>query len=116
MSTRFRAHDTFCIHSRRMFVITGEILEGTVRVGMQVEMPLNDAVSMTAPITAVEFVDGPGRQSRIGLGIRYEDEVELATWQGLNIGGGVVLTVSESDGDAPAPDAVPPRKPWWKPW
>lgn len=117
MPARFRVHDTFTLQSRRMFVIAGDIVEGTVRVGMQVEVPLNDSLSVTAPVAAVEFVDGPGPQSRVGLGIRYEDDDELEMLRGLNIGGCEILTVSEPEGGISAPEPVrPPRRPWWKQW
>jgi hypothetical protein len=118
-SALFRVEETFAIHSRRLFVLVGEIVEGTVRTGMLVQVSLNGAVFVTAPVSGVEFVDGPGRRSRIGLTVRYEDDDDLAFWRGLNIGGGMICPVTEPGGPS-SPAAEPPRrdkpKPWWKPW
>jgi hypothetical protein len=118
-SALFRVEETFAIHSRRLFVLVGEIVEGTVRTGMLVHVSLNGSVFVTAPVHGVEFVDGPGRRSRIGLTVRYEDDDDLAFWRGLNIGGGMLCPVTEPERPPPAaepPRPAPRRKPWWKLW
>jgi hypothetical protein len=114
VAARFRAADTFVIHSRRYFVIAGEIVEGTVRAGMLLSVPLNGSVAMTTPVHAVEFVDDPGRKSQVGLVIACEDDFEVELWQALGIGG-EILDLHESEARAPPP-AAPARDPWWKFW
>ena len=114
VAARFRAEDTFVIHSRRYFVIAGEIVEGAVRAGMLLSVPLNGSVAMTAPVHAVELVDGPGRKSRVGLVIACEDDFEVELWQALGIGG-ETLDLHES-GEPASPPAEPARHPWWKLW
>jgi hypothetical protein len=119
MSTLFRVEDTFAITLRNLFVLAGEIVEGTVRAGMVLQIPLNDMVTMTAPVHGVEFVDGPGQRSRIGLTLQYEDEADLAFWRGLNLQGHVFAVVEPADSPLPAaqPERQEPRRrPWWKLW
>ena len=102
MPALFRVEDTFAITLRGLFVLSGEVVEGTVRTGMLLQVPLNDAVTMTAPVHGVEFVDGPGQRSRIGLTLQYEDEADLAFWRGLNLQGHDFAVVEPADSPPPA--------------
>jgi hypothetical protein len=111
MSARFLVEYTFEIAERGLFVLAGEIVEGAVRPGMVLEVPLNDMVFMTAPVQGVEAVDAPGQRSRTGLTLRCEDDLDLSIWRGLNLAGHVFAVVE------PEPELQEPRpKPWWKPW
>jgi hypothetical protein len=111
MSVRFRVEYTFAIAERGLFVLVGEIVEGAVRPGMVLQVPLNDMVTMTAPVHGVEFVDGPDQQSRTGLTLKCEDDIDLSLWRGLNLDGHVFTVVE------PEPELQkPPSEPWWKLW
>jgi hypothetical protein len=111
MSVLFRVEYTFVIAERGLFVLAGEIVEGAVRPGMVLQVPLNDMVTMTAPVHGVEFVDRPGQRSHTGLTLQCEDDIDLSLWRGLNLDGHVFAVVE------PEPKRrEPPRKPWWKLW
>jgi hypothetical protein len=111
MSVRFRVEYTFIIAERRLFVLAGEIVEGSVRPGMVLQVPLNDMVTITAPVHGVEAVDRPGQRSRTGLTLQCEDDIDLSLWRGLNLEGDVFAVVEPE-----AEHHQPPRKPWWKLW
>ncbi len=71
-------------------VIYGDVVEGTIREGMSVQIPFNGSLSMAARIEAIEFLDNVSeRISHVGLVLDVEElaqeEVELI--QSLNIGG-----------------------------
>lgn len=82
--SRFYVVDTFALKSRQLFVLFGSIEEGGILKGMLVHIPLNSATTMTAPIDAVEALDRPN-ESFTALCVKYEDDIELAIWQTLNI-------------------------------
>lgn len=119
MSARFRVVQSFPLASMQWFVLAGEVTEGTVRPGMRVHIPFNDAVAMWAPIRGVEDIRSSDPGARVALTIEYEDDLDLAMWQGLNIGGGEVLEVTEAP-EEPEPATPAPlreaRRPWWKLW
>jgi hypothetical protein len=110
MSVLFRVEYTFEIAGRGLFVLAGEILEGTVRPGMVLQVPLNDMAAITAPVHGVEAVDALGQRSRTGLTLKCEDEIDLSLWRGLNLDGHVFAVVQ------PETTPQPPSKPWWKLW
>ncbi|HEX8319445.1 hypothetical protein [Longimicrobium sp.] len=111
MSVRFRVEYTFVIAERGLFVLAGEIVEGSVRPGMVLQVPLNDMVTITAPVHGVEAVDASGQRSRTGLTLKCEDDIDLSLWRGLNLDGHV-FTVDEPESEP----QEPPSKPWWKLW
>ena len=77
MTAVFRVHDTFDLPRRRVFVLRGEILAGTIRTGMLLHMPLNKGFDITAPIAAVESIDGPSfGAATVGLLLSYNDPTE----------------------------------------
>ena len=87
MAATFRVRDGFELQQRRAWVVRGDIASGTVRPGMYLLFPLNDGVTMSAEIQAVEFVDGPGGDSAIGLVLACEDDVAIAFWRGMTAAG-----------------------------
>lgn len=111
MSVRFRVEYTFVIAERSLFVLAGEIMEGSVRPGMVLQVPLNDMVIMTAPVHGVEAVDAVGQRSRTGLTLKCEDDIDLSLWRGLNLDGDVFAVVEPE-----SKPQEPPSKPWWKLW
>jgi hypothetical protein len=86
MPAVFAAKGSFGIPSRRLFVISGEILSGLVRNGMTMKVRLNSTLAFDLPISAVEMVkkvDG----SEVGLCTVCRDADELSLLKGLNIAG-----------------------------
>lgn len=118
MSARFRVADAFSIESRRLFVLAGEIVDGVVRPGMSVLIDFNDVVQMHAPIVGVEEIRASDPRKSVGLTIDYEDDLGLALWRGLNIGGGEVIEVVERSPDPSTPPSNrhESRARWWKFW
>lgn len=91
---RFHISGAFAIESRNLFVLAGDVVDGRIVPGMQVEIPLNSSTAITAPIHTVEYIlRSPGREE-IGLCIKYENGEELEDWKGLNIGSEVVEVVA----------------------
>lgn len=84
-AAKFRVSSTFALRSRQLFVLAGEIVDGELRAGMVAEIRCNPSFAIDAPIHGVEFLDGPGDRSEVGLTVCYADEEELATWEALNI-------------------------------
>jgi hypothetical protein len=84
MTAVFRVADSFDLPARQAFVLRGEVLVGEVRAGMLLHIPLNAGFDVTAPISAVEAIDGPGFSlATVALVLRYDDRVEqefFADW------------------------------------
>ncbi len=88
MSARFLAVGSFLLRARNLFVIVGDVVEGEVREGMRLALPLNGSVSVTGVVSSVEFVDIlHEKRSYVGLAIAYEDSQELGFWQAMAISG-----------------------------
>ena len=85
MPAKFHAIGTFTINARNLFVIYGDIVDGVVKPRMFLGVPLNSAVTITAPIHSVEFVDG-ANGSHAALTFNFEDPDDASVWKGLNIG------------------------------
>jgi hypothetical protein len=98
---KFRVTESFALESRSLFVLAGSIVEGDIEPGMLVGIPFNPAVSMTAPIDAIEVALRPGGAEDVCLCFRYADDEELSFWQALNIG-------EETLEVKPAASAAPP--------
>lgn len=85
MSARFLVEGTFQVRSRRLFIVHGQVLDGTVRVGQVVERP----DGLGAAVRAVKFALLSAREGRENpaLGFEYRDENELVRWQALALRG-----------------------------
>lgn len=86
MPALFNAKASFHIPSRRLFVISGDILSGVVKKGMTMKIRMNSSLDVSLPIDSVEFVTKKGG-NEIGLTTVCRDENELSMLQDLNIGG-----------------------------
>jgi hypothetical protein len=62
----FHVRRSFGLQSRTLFVISGDIVDGQITSGMEVDIPLNSAVSITVVVAGVEFIDRPNRHE-VGL-------------------------------------------------
>jgi hypothetical protein len=100
VSARFLVQGVFHLKSRELFVVYGDVLEGEVRPGMEIVLPLNSQLSLELSIEGVEFVDGTPTGFHIGLAIKLDEDLDLSLLQGLNLSA-EVLTVS-----APGPRAA----------
>ena len=84
--SKFHVNHTFSLESRRLFVLAGSVVEGAVKVGMCVHVPLNNSISISEPIHSIEFARRPGGDEDLCLCINCRDLDELELWRGLNIG------------------------------
>ncbi len=92
---KFHVIDTFVLESRKLFVLAGFIVDGEMRIGQSVRVPLNDKLAMDARIEAIEFARRSPHRDDVCLCISYTDTGELAFWQGLNIGDEALEVVAE---------------------
>ena len=104
MPASFRVVSTFALEGRRLFVLKGRIIRGTVAPGMILAVPFNPRFQMTAPIIGIEGVVGDP-DAPTCLTISYSSDTELALWRGLNIGD-EVLEITENPERSPAAPAV----------
>jgi uncharacterized protein (DUF1015 family) len=83
--SKFRVNDTFALESRRLFVLAGSIVEGQIRAGMIVNVPLNSSLLISGQIHSVEFVRRTDEREDVCLCIAYEGSDELGVWNALNV-------------------------------
>jgi len=83
--SKFRVRNTFVLESRRLFVLAGSIVEGQIRAGMIVNVPLNSSLVISGEIHSVEFTRRSDGREDICLCISYEDSDELGVWNALNV-------------------------------
>jgi len=76
--SKFRVNDTFALESRRLFVLAGSIVEGQIRAGMIVNVPLNSSLLISGQIHSVEFARRTDEREDVCLCIAYEGSDELA--------------------------------------
>jgi hypothetical protein len=82
---RFLVTGTFVLESRKLFVLAGVIIDGEVRRGQCVRVPLAGKRAVNARIEAIEFARRSSDREDACLCIGYADPVELAFWQGLSL-------------------------------
>jgi hypothetical protein len=82
---KFWVNHTFALEPRRLFVMAGSIVEGQIRAGMIVKVPLNSSLAISAQIHSVEFARRTDGREDVCLCITYEDPDELFVWNPLNI-------------------------------
>jgi hypothetical protein len=88
VATKFFAVGSFLLRSRNLFVIVGDVVEGEVRAGMELALPLNGTLSVTGKISSIEYVDVSHQgRSYIGLALACDDPDELGFWSAMNISG-----------------------------
>jgi len=93
---RFRVSGSFPLESRKPLVLAGDVVDGRIVPGMEVQIPFNTEAAMTAPIYAVEYILHSGGREEVGLCIKYQDAEELELWKGLNIAS-EIIEVSSRD-------------------
>jgi len=83
--SKFRVNDTFALESRQLFVLAGSIVEGQIRAGMIVNVPLNSSLLISGAIHSIEFARRTDGREDVCLCITYEDSDELRVWNALNV-------------------------------
>jgi len=83
--SKFRVNDTFVLKGRRLFVLAGSVVEGQIRAGMIVKVPLNSSLSISGQIHSIEFARRTDGREDVCLCIACEGSGELDVWNGLNI-------------------------------
>lgn len=103
---KFHVKDTFAMESRSHFVLAGSIVEGQIRPGMLVWIPLNSAIVTTARINCMEYVRRSGGHEDTCLCISYTGTEDLEFWRGLNIGDETLEVMPDASGDAARQQAI----------
>lgn len=81
-AAKFKADATFAITGRGL-ALAGEILEGTVKIGMKVDIP-SWPVQLT--ISGVEGIRRADKQlANVGLLFASTDQAEIARWRALDL-------------------------------
>jgi len=96
---KFHVKDTFAMESRSQFVLAGAIVEGEIRPGMLVWIPLNSAIVPTARINCIEYVRRSGGDEDTCLCISYTGPEDLEFWSGLNIDDETLEVRADASGD-----------------
>jgi hypothetical protein len=90
MHARFRVKGTIA-RSGDDLIIYGDILEGSIRAGMFINISLPDLQTVTERIRSIEFVDDidGGATTYVGLGVRSADD-NPADWTDLALDGEIL--------------------------
>jgi hypothetical protein len=92
---RFHVIDTFALEGRKLFVLAGSIIDGEIRAGQSVVIPLNSALTMSARIESIGFARRSPSREDVCLCLNFADLAELEIWQGLNIGNETIEVVED---------------------
>ncbi len=87
MPTRFYREATFTVAARQAFVLCGQIVDGTVKRGMRVTIPLPDGDVLIRPIDSVEHISTTVKRGAVGLVIHCESQGEAETFQRIGVRG-----------------------------
>ena len=91
----FLVKTTFEIPARHIAVVAGQVVDGDIKVGMLLHVPLNSGITMTASLDEVELIHAdPSVFPLVALCIRGDDE-DRSFLLALNLEGGT-LEVTES--------------------
>jgi hypothetical protein len=94
---KFLASRTFNLESMKMFFLCGSILSGEIKKGMAVKIWVDSELFWIKPVEAIEFVDGPEKESEMALGLSYSDTEELEWLSGLSPTGEAIEIVENHD-------------------
>lgn len=56
MNATFQILRSYPLPDRMLYVFAGKVIHGAVHPGMNIQIPLNSAVTMTVPVEGVEFL------------------------------------------------------------
>jgi hypothetical protein len=106
MGAKFKVSRSFALPDRRTFVLAGSVVEGEVRAGMFVHIPLNSELTVVVPIDAVEYASR-AKSEEVRLCLNYADPEDLEIWKGLNLGGQVLQVAKEANRSATGAKSSP---------
>lgn len=86
----FEVSDVFCLDSQNSIVLVGDIQGGEINIGMLASTWVDSELYMVAEISAVEFIDGPEKNSRIGLVLDTPEQEVRELWLELCKRGDVI--------------------------
>jgi hypothetical protein len=87
-------------------VLAGSVVEGEVRAGMFVRIPLNHELTVVVPIDAVESARRAGADE-VCLCLNYAEPEDLEIWKGLNLGGTVLAVAKKASRPATGAKSSP---------
>jgi putative transposase len=85
MATSFYCEATFVIPCRLSFVLAGQVIDGTVRPGMRVSIPLTDGEVFSRPIHSVGLISTTDKKGRVGLSLQCDTRGEIESLQRLEV-------------------------------
>jgi hypothetical protein len=85
MKAKFFTIGSFLVRSRNLFVAVGDVTEGEVQPGMNVEVDLGH-LRVGANVASVEVIEVAFRnQAYLGLAFAFEGPEDLEFWQELQL-------------------------------
>ncbi len=98
MNARVQVHGTFTVSVPvPIFVVSVEILEGNVRAGMFLRVPLNSMIDLTARIASIGPINNSWGLPLVGLAIRCEDEGVREIIDAMNIGDEILAITQDGE-------------------
>jgi len=98
MNARVQVHATFTVPDPvPLFVVSVEILEGQIRSGMFLRVPLNSMLDLTARIASIGEVNNSWGLPLVGLTLRCEDECGRDIMDALNIGDEILAVTDHGE-------------------
>jgi hypothetical protein len=82
----FKVHKTFRLPSLSFFVFAGEIIQGTVKPGMKIQIVVNGNTEITVPVDRIEFIRTDGREL-VALTTTVTDPQEAEMYEQLDVVG-----------------------------
>jgi len=79
----FAVAKVFELAARNAVVLEGDIRTGVVLAGMTTKVLVDSQLYMTAKIRAVDFIDGPGGKSAVGLVLDTPEPEVRELWLAL---------------------------------
>jgi hypothetical protein len=94
---RFLIEDSFAIESRLLFVFAGQIVEGEVRAGTEIRLPVNPLSATNLRVHSVEL-GNRASVGFVGLTCRVNGREDLDFLRQLDVTGEVVDVIERDAG------------------
>jgi translation elongation factor EF-Tu-like GTPase len=96
MAATFSVSDVFRL-SNVGVVVTGEVLDGSVKPGMDLIVPVNRSLNLRCRIASVEYVDRADEESEIGLVMAADGPEDVRLLLRLGLAGEVLRVVAPGE-------------------